>query len=738
MEDDDGNNDRKENEKEEERSQEEGENGMKEESSNLKRERADSPSEERETKREKHMTDEFGRTIPDSTSEIKNRSRSPSKSPSRSPERSRERDSRRYRRERRERERSWSPEKRRDSPPQKRRRRKEDDWEEKDYPEGRGSPERHFSYQDKRDKRMRRKNSPIDEIGDKRGNKQANMDMILYGGSMKSMKQFLDIQGKSISSGDEEKKYEEYKEEYKKRQAKNFFEEHKDEEWFKEKYEPSYLSKTFAEKIKISKENQDNFASDLKEGNLEFDLKYEGEEPEKEREGDPDSKETKSEFEDQNVEEMKTEEPLEEGEKLDDEEKSSPKLSSKSDKTDSSKKTAIDPTTLFIKNIPPTCGKSELIEVFKQSEGFRYLTISEPMKFKNFIRLGWATYDSKENCSAALDKLNGYKFKDFDLQITRNKPSTDPSKRIKITPAIASEESRILKDHEQSKQLCLSLDNEKNLKSNPLLEDEGFSNLSTIEQLDRMIFYLRKVHFFCYYCGEDYESEEDLIRKCGDKHMRRQKKDSIIPETEENWAKSLDNKVKNRLEHPHKPEIFLGTEEIERSTENFFKQNIQSKEKGRFRCAICNKLFSADHYVKKHLNLKHNDKIEEAKKKALEKQFFDNYFRDPRRIIPTPQTGLIPLPPNAMRTPQMRRFWSGAISPVPGVFYPSMSYFSPNFRGRGRGRGNRRQSFGSPGLLEPPPGIIPDPRSTRDYQDLDAPSEPPVQIDYRTAVDYND
>ena len=106
----------------------------------------------------------------------------------------------------------------------------------------------------------------------------------------------------------------------------------------------------------------------------------------------------------------------------------------------------------------------------------------------------------------------------------------------------------------------------------------------------------------------------------------------------------------------------------------------------------------ADSFVKKHQTLKHADKIEEVKKKALEKQFFLNYINDPKRIMPVVSN---------------RRKSTGSMPASP-------MYFTP--RG-GKKRMTPRK--------EPPPGVALDPRALKEYVDLDAPSEESVQIDYR-------
>ena len=88
---------------------------------------------------------------------------------------------------------------------------------------------------------------------------------------MKSFKQFADTQD-DISSGDLDKMYEEYQNEYKRRQLLVFFNEHKVDEWFKEKYEPSYLEQKRVDKYESARQNAKAFAEAYQQGTMEFNL----------------------------------------------------------------------------------------------------------------------------------------------------------------------------------------------------------------------------------------------------------------------------------------------------------------------------------------------------------------------------------------------------------------------------------------------------------------------------------
>ncbi len=42
-------------------------------------------------------------------------------------------------------------------------------------------------------------------------------------------------------------------------------------------------------------------------------------------------------------------------------------------------------------------------------------------------------------------------------------------------------------------------------------------------KLDVYLLYLRRVHAYCFYCGEEYDDERMLASKCGPQHIRNYK-----------------------------------------------------------------------------------------------------------------------------------------------------------------------------------------------------------------------
>lgn len=115
--------------------------------------------------------------------------------------------------------------------------------------------------------------------------------------------------------------------------------------------------------------------------------------------------------------------------------------------------------------------------------------------------------------------------KDYDLQLGPAKVLKGAGRdRVRIAPPAADEDSRVMKDAVTSKKIVSVLDKEREMDSRGILdspsdndEDAGTARA----QLNRYITYLRRVHLFCFYCAEQFDSEEELHRACGEKqHLR--------------------------------------------------------------------------------------------------------------------------------------------------------------------------------------------------------------------------
>jgi len=512
---------------------------------------------------------------------------------------------------------------RRDSSPVEKRRKRDDerdDWD-RESPELRRSgsaSRRSWPYEDASKSETTPSTVPTSQYS------ETSRD--IYEGPLKSYKQFLETQPDNITPSEAERRYDEYKSEYKKNHSRSFYYEHKNEDWFKEKYDPSVLTKKRTDKLEASKKLLDEF-KDMLDSNFDFslsptdlDIQNAAKQSEELEEGEHPSniinKPVKNEAEELNKVAMETAETQVDS-KLEDETQLSQSNDSKSI-IDGKMETNV----IFIKTIPPSIGRTEIEEIFKKHEGFKRATLSEVNRYKNFHRLGWAHFDTFENSKKALDQVTGTRIKDFELMMTLNKQSTQEMyKKSKITPPVAAEDDRMSIDLEQAKSLVQQLDKEKGIEENVLFTGKyAIDKLPIVDQLDRFIGYVRKVHCYCYYCGEEFDDEEETLRKCGMKHLRGKKNHdgeamNVITDT---WASALDQRIKQRLEHPENPDVVSGKNLLENKLDKFHKKNIVKIDEDKYRCGICSKLFSGDQFVRKHLNLKHAEEVEVIRKKALD------------------------------------------------------------------------------------------------------------------------
>lgn len=80
---------------------------------------------------------------------------------------------------------------------------------------------------------------------------------------MKTYKQFLETQDDAISPSEAQKKYENYTKEYAQRNSRRYFHDHRNEEWFREKYDPEYLERKRIRKMDTLRTRFTNFLQDL-------------------------------------------------------------------------------------------------------------------------------------------------------------------------------------------------------------------------------------------------------------------------------------------------------------------------------------------------------------------------------------------------------------------------------------------------------------------------------------------
>lgn len=124
--------------------------------------------------------------------------------------------------------------------------------------------------------------------------------------------------------------------------------------------------------------------------------------------------------------------------------------------------------------------------------------------------------------------------KNYGFTIVKSKGQRKPLKvnslckikfisNFKVSTKLDSQ--RVKTDLQLSKELIQTLDKEKKIEENKLLNNLSDKNL--LNQLDLCILYLRKVHSYCFYCASEYHDERMLSAKCGPMHLRLKIEDDV-------------------------------------------------------------------------------------------------------------------------------------------------------------------------------------------------------------------
>ncbi|KAK9722993.1 hypothetical protein K7432_002293 [Basidiobolus ranarum] len=407
-----------------------------------------------------------------------------------------------------------------------------------------------------------------------------------------------------------ERRYAIYKENFNVRQLNSFFEQHKNSDWFRERYHPKLSQERKKEIIELKKKLYEQFVNDLNSGKLD----------------------------DINVDDNRAADVVKGPEEKQESEESS---ENKPADTAVVNKEEENSNTLFIKSVPPSISREQVVKLCETVEGFSYLSLSEPNPQKKYHRLGWIVFKEGCNIQEAFDALNKSKIDEFQFHLALHKHQL--TTRPRVAPQIANLPERIRHDEEKVRKLIDLLDKEANegFEGNQLVRDrlavieakkEGQmdesddSEITQIKKsLDLHMEYLRKVHLFCYYCGIEADSLEEFTRKCVERHLRKTTPEPITNSTTgkpnnngQTWIKNLDKKIDMRLTNYSPTEIEkIGGRNPDSELDKFTQKNVNKVDEGRYRCSLCNKLFKGEEFVKKHIAHKHPENFAEISDEVM-------------------------------------------------------------------------------------------------------------------------
>ena len=435
-----------------------------------------------------------------------------------------------------------------------------------------------------------------------------------------SISVFNELQKAPLSETELEEEYSKYKNKHLEHKLGLFYKDHKDDEWFKELYDPQTIQESKNERHLQCVRLHENFLLKLRETNNYSSLNLTLSDHDKERIINHPVLKLKYHLFKQNEEFISP---------------ANPKTDSK-DLIDITKEPyyAFNPDdfTVFLNEIPKTISRSQIISAISNIGNYLSVSMSTPNRLKNYSRYCWITFSTQEKCELAMTMLKECKITD-DFMIFPYISKSLTSKYVRLTPRLFT--NRIEEDNELLKKITALLDKENNLSENKVLSI--INSFPLEKQNDILMLYLRHVHGFCYYCIEEFEDERNLAVKCDCIHLRDYGSLGSREEAGDNLEieKEFDEKLTEKIKlFMQKKEKILSEDtsfltELNAIKESFFASQIKMLvENEKYQCVICGKLFMGSDYVLKHINNKHVEIIKENVENGFyEKKRRENYFK---------------------------------------------------------------------------------------------------------------
>ncbi|CAJ0600184.1 unnamed protein product [Cylicocyclus nassatus] len=289
-----------------------------------------------------------------------------------------------------------------------------------------------------------------------------------YSGPMLSFKKFLMTQDDDISDSAALAAYNEYKQEYKRRELQRFFDAHKTEEWFRHKYHPDESAAIRDAHMAEIKKRLDIFNELKSKGcfdDVTLDLTHA-----REIIRLMDTLVVKLEGgSEEDVEALKNEKIEDDslfdlGEKKSDEDNGVDKDEAKGSENEANedgqpkrKKTLLHKTSsVFMRNVPATIKIADLEAICSRSPGFLRVALSEPHADRNFSRRAWATYKRDVNIKEICWTFNQTKLNDStDLSVILNR---DLTRRIRGISGVSCHQQVAQNDIKMAAKLVALMD----------------------------------------------------------------------------------------------------------------------------------------------------------------------------------------------------------------------------------------------------------------------------------------
>lgn len=323
--------------------------------------------------------------------------------------------------------------------------------------------------------------------------------------------------------------------------------------------------------------------------------------------------------------------------------------------------------TIFMRGIPLNLRRDDLTHVLKHggdgSQNFtlRRLKLGDINPQRNLERFGWAVYDSEETAAQALEAIRGVKVVSTknvegggdegaeDAQ-TKNENADDERSRTyvidcmlnlerrkkffqgRVLPSMFGTAERVAFDVDQSVKMMRCLDKLRKIDPNlnPLTDKLVASVENDGRRLDHIVTYLREVHYFCYYSGNEFL--EDPTSMPPQELRPTSDRGRSMSDADNRLLRRIDERAKWVLERDYdrpRSNSDNGDAAVESDLRAWLNAHTKNEGQGRYRCGLPpHKLFKGPEFVHKHLRTKHGDKMKVVQEKALLTVYRANFEND--------------------------------------------------------------------------------------------------------------
>lgn len=544
-----------------------------------------------------------------------------------------------------------------------------------------------------------------------------------------------------------EKRYAKYKDYYNVNLKGHFYEAHKAEEWFRFRYSPVHKAEEKEKQIQWAKTEASTFATQMAAAPEEF-IKSANLEPEEDgkytEQGTGGTKKIVVALPEENME------VAEGGE-------AAPEVPAV---IDAKVVAGHGHRAVYIRRVLSWCDTPLLKKTVEAEAGAcERIALTDAVKnrHRDFVRTAWIIYPTDQeakNASRRLHKLKVTAPPGITSHATLDRTTGTRFFELQAFPHLArgylgvakafSVSTRVTHDTKQARKLADALDQAAGIEPGHRLSallageavQEALSTAGPCAELDVTIAYLRRVHMYLYYFGEQCNTEGELLAI----RTHRRTAAYTVPEEEE----GEESEIPKRGAEEEKIDVGAAQrlEGIQKAAENAEEENrvlvecqtaldtavqdwldsmtiiVPDGENAHARCGIegCSKLFRDKVFLQKHLRNKHPEKIPPIRDAALLPYVKEAYEADTDKPLP-------PIPIDGAEIPPPKEKPAESLQSA-GVEYEREHH------GRRRGRDDE-------GYFEKPAPRTqkgpPDPRMIQGYMDIDEPKVHAPDLDYGVA-----